>query len=56
MQGAWVPSLVGKLRSHMPCDAAKKKKKEGAVYEGVDTEYKGLHTSTIYSSQDMEAN
>ena len=28
MQGAWVPSLVGELRSHMPCDKKKKKKKK----------------------------
>ena len=26
MQGAWVPSLVGELRSHVPCSAARKKK------------------------------
>ena len=24
LQGAWVPSLVGELRSHKPCSAAKK--------------------------------
>ena len=28
MQGAWVRSLVGELRSHMPCGMAKKKKKK----------------------------
>ena len=27
MQGAWVQSLLGEQRFHMPCSAAKKKKK-----------------------------
>ena len=27
MQGGWVWFLVGELRSHMPCNVAKKKKK-----------------------------
>ena len=26
LQGAWVQSLVGELRSHMPCGVAKKNK------------------------------
>ena len=28
MQGAWVPSLVRELRSHMPCSVAEKKKEK----------------------------
>ena len=28
MQGAWVCSLIGELRSHMPHSVAKKKKKQ----------------------------
>ena len=28
LQGAWVQSLIWKLRSHKPCSAAKKKKKK----------------------------
>ena len=31
MQGVWVPSLVGELRSHRLPGVAKKKKKEGAA-------------------------
>ena len=27
LQGAWVPSLVGELRFHMPCGASKKEKR-----------------------------
>ena len=36
MQGAWVPALVGELRSHMPPGIAKKlkKKKKNAHYKG----------------------
>ena len=30
MQRTWVQSLVGELRSHMQCGAAKKKKKKNA--------------------------
>ena len=38
MQGARVQSLVGELRSHMPCSVAKKKKKKrvGAHHEKFD--------------------
>ena len=31
--GAWVLSLVGELRSHRSCDAAKKKKKKAGKYK-----------------------
>ena len=31
LQGAWVQSLVWKLRSHKPCSAAKKKKKKDKI-------------------------
>ena len=39
MQEAWVPLLVGELRSHMPHSAAKKKRKQisgckGEIQEG----------------------
>ena len=30
LQRTWVQSLVGKLRSHMPCGEAKKKKEKTA--------------------------
>ena len=34
MQGAWVPSLVGDLRSHMPCGVATKNKNYGKLSPG----------------------
>ena len=38
MQGAWVQSLVGELRSHMPQGAAKKiKKKKKQLEETTET-------------------
>ena len=43
MQGVWVPSLVGDLRSHMPCGVATKNKK----IKITDTEYR-LYNNSLY--------
>ena len=32
MQGAWIQSLVGELKSHMPGSMAEKKKKNGMTW------------------------
>ena len=48
MQGVRVPSLVGELRSHMPCSAAEKKKCVALLRE----RYFGK-TSQIYKAENV---
>ena len=45
MHGAWIPSLVWELRSHIPCHTAKKKKKSEKFFKKWWDKRKGLKIS-----------
>ena len=57
-KGAWVLSLIRKLRSHMPCGVTKKKKKKMTTKKPqhlIITSLQGRHYSPYFSDKKTEA-
>ena len=55
-KGAWVLSLTGKLRSHMPCGVTKKKENDNKKNQHlVITSLQGRHYFPYFSDKKTEA-